>query len=425
MDNMSKIPLRIAVIGAGVRGTALSRKISSSEFSARIVAVAEPDDEKRRSFAREFNLPVTAIFTSWESLTKALNDCDAAFVATLDNQHTMPVIECINRGWHVLVEKPLSDNIKDCILINNAGIEKKRVVAVCHTLRFMEGFQKAKQLLECGTIGQLVHIEHMEGIGHFRFVHNYVRGRWAMEKNNTFLLLHKCSHDIDYLCWLINEPCLKVSSFGSLKYFTENNAPSGSTYRCIDNCRVKATCPYSALHIYVDGLPDKWPANDISRIHSKAANLEAIRSGPYGICAWHANNDVVDHQVVMMEFKGGTTATCTMTGYSGTNGRRTRLQGTLGEILYDEALGSISVKKFSEKEDEHIRIPAQISYHPEDQDILNNWISAILYSTPVAVYTCEALRTLTVVFASEISRTENKIVEIPDFKNEYTQNTNP
>jgi predicted dehydrogenase len=124
---------------------------------------------------------------------------------------------------------------------------------------------------------------------------------------------------------------------------------------------------------------------------------------------------VVDHQVVMMEFKGGSTATCTMTGYSATNGRRTRLQGTLGEILYDEVLGSISVKKFSEKEEENIRIPEQNSYHPEDQDILNNWISAILFSTPVVVDPSEALRTLTVVFASEISRIENRIVEMSDF----------
>ena len=415
MNNVSSDQLRIAVIGAGVRGTALSRKISSSEFSAGIVAVAEPDDEKRKSFAREFNLQTSATFKSWESLTTTLNDCDAAIIATLDNQHTGPVLECINRGWHVLVEKPLADNIKDCILIDKARIEKKKMVAVCHTLRFMEGFLKVRQLLESGTIGQLVHIDHMEGIGHFRFVHNYVRGRWAREKNNTFLLLHKCSHDIDYLNWLIKEPCLKVSSFGSLNYFTEKNAPSGSTYRCIDNCQVIDTCPYSALQIYVEGLLEKWPANDISKIHSRAAHLEAIKSGPYGICAWHANNDVVDHQVVMMEFKGGATATCTMSGFSATNGRRTRLQGTLGEILFDEALGSISVKKFSEKEGEYIKIPAPDSYHPEDQDILNNWISSILFSTPVAVDTSEALRTLTVVFASEISRKENRIVEISDF----------
>jgi predicted dehydrogenase len=414
MNISSNTPLRIAVIGAGVRGTSLSRKISSSKFLAVVVAVAEPDSEKRKSFAKEFNLPDSSTFTYWEDLTKQLDSCDAAIIATLDNQHTGPTIACLHRGWHILVEKPLSDSFEDCLLIDKTQKDKNVVVAVCQTLRFMDGFRKVKQILESGTIGQLIHIEHVEGIGHFRFIHNYVRGRWAQEKNNTFLLLHKCCHDIDYINWLIKEPCRRVSSFGSLKYFTSLNAPAGSTYRCVDNCSVKDTCPYSAVRIYVDGLLEEWPAKDICQVHTKEAHTSVIKNSPYGVCAWRANNDVVDHQVVMMEFEGGTTATCTLSGYSATNGRRIRLQGTHGEMLYDEAIGSISIKRFFEKENEFIEISTPNSYHPEDKDILDDWISSIVFSTSVAVDIKEALRTHAVVFASEISRKENRIVEMTE-----------
>jgi predicted dehydrogenase len=288
------------------------------------------------------------------------------------------------------------------------------VVAVCHTLRFMDGFRKVKQILDSGTIGQLIHIEHMEAIGHFRFVHNYVRSRWAQEKNNTFLLLHKCCHDIDYINWLIKEPCLRVSSFGSLKYFTRLNAPAGSTNRCVDNCSVIDTCPYSAARIYVDGPLEEWPAKEICKEHTREAHMEAIKNGPYGICAWRANNDVVDHQIVMMEFEGGATATCTLSGYSATNGRRIRLQGTLGEMLYEESLSRISIKRFSDNEGEFIEVPSPDSYHPEDKDILDDWISSIVFSTPVVVDTKEALRTHAVVFASELSRKENRVVEMKE-----------
>jgi predicted dehydrogenase len=410
----SDTPLRIAVIGAGVRGTGLARKLSSSEFTAVVVAVAEPDDEKRNSFATEFNLPETKIFTGWEDLSNQLVDCDAAIIATLDNQHTEPALACLQRGWHLLIEKPLSDSYEKCLLIDKARTKADKVVAVCHTLRFMDGYRRVKQIFEAGTIGQLIHIEHFEAIGNMRFVHNYVRGRWAREKNNTFLLLHKCCHDIDYINWLIKEPCKRVSSFGSLKYFTPLNAPAGSTYRCIDNCTVKDTCPYSAVTIYIDGPLEEWPAKDICKLHTHEAHFDAIKNGLYGICAWQANNDVVDHQVVMMEFEGGTTATCTLSGYSATNGRRIRLQGSYGELLFDEAAGFISIKKFSEKESEIIEIPAPDSYHPEDKDILNNWISSIVCSTSVTVDTKEALRTHAVVFSSELSRKENRIVEISE-----------
>ena len=418
--NLNK-PLRIAVIGAGVRGTGLAMKLSSSEFSAVVVAVADPNDEKRISFAKEFNLSDSATFTGWEELTKQLDGCDAAIIATLDNQHTGPVMACLHRGWHILVEKPLADSFEDCLLIDKTQKAKNVVTAVCHTLRFMDGFRKVKQILDSGTIGNLIHIEHFEAIGNLRFVHNYVRGRWAQEKNNTFLLLHKCSHDIDYINWLFTEQCQRVSSFGSLKYYTPLNAPESSAYRCTDNCSIRDTCPYSALSIYADGALDEWPARDICQVHTRVAHLEAIKNGPFGVCAWRAGNDVVDHQVVMMEFSGGATATCTLSGYSATNGRRIRLQGTLGEMLFDEASGTVSIKTFSGHKSETIIISSTDSYHPEDKDILNDWLSSIVLSTPVTVNSGEALRTHAVVFASEVSRKENRTVEMAEFYKQFNK----
>jgi predicted dehydrogenase len=415
MDKNSNNPIKIAVIGAGVRGTSLARQLCASKFSANVIAVAEPDEDKRKSFAKEFNLPESAIFTGWDELSKKLDACDGAIIATLDNQHTAPAIACLDRGWHILVEKPLADTFKDCLLIEKTQRDKNRIVAVCHTLRFMDGFRKVKQILAAGTIGQLIHIEHIEGIGHFRFAHNYVRGRWSQENKNTFLLLHKCCHDIDYINWLIEEPCMRVSSFGSLKYFTPLHAPEGSSHRCIDDCSIRTTCPYSAVRIYVDASLDEWPARDICKKHTRIAHIDAIKHGPYGICVWHADNDVVDHQVVMMEFSGGSTATCTLSGYSATNGRSIRLQGTHGEMLYDEAANSISIKKFSGQKCEFIKIPVQSSYHPEDKDIIDDWFSSIVSSTSVTVDAREALRTHAVVFASEISRKEKRTIEMAEF----------
>jgi predicted dehydrogenase len=417
MTKSKDTPLRVAVIGAGVRGTNLARKLISSRYPATVVAVAEPDEEKRSSFSGEFNLDEKALFTGWIELAEKLEGCDAAIIATLDNQHTGPALACLRRNWHILIEKPLADSFNDCAEIVETQEARKRIVAVCHTLRFMEGYRRLKQLLERGVIGQLIHIEHMEAIGNFRFAHNYVRGRWAREKNNTFLLLHKCSHDIDYINWLFTEPCQRVASFGSLKYFTPANAPEGSTRRCTDGCAVIASCPYSAPAIYLDGSLNDWPARDICRVHTRDEHMQAIKNGPYGLCVWHAGNDVVDHQVVMMEFEGAATATCTLSGYSATNGRRIRVQGTHGEILFEEDSGTITVRMFTGKGDEIIKTDAPESYHPEDQDIVDEWISSVTLSTPVTVDAREALRTHAVVFAAEKSRKEKRVVEMSEFLN--------
>jgi predicted dehydrogenase len=414
MRQLPNQPLRVAVIGAGVRGTNLARRLALSGLKCVVAAVAEPDDSRRISFAEEFRLPENSIFKGWDELTGKMTDCDAAIIATLDNQHAGPAIASLNRGWHILLEKPLADNFKDCRLIEQIQRERKKVVAVCHTLRFMEGFRKVKEMIEKGVIGNLVHVEHMEAIGHFRFVHNYVRGRWAREESNTFLLLHKCSHDIDYINWLFKEQCLNVSSFGSLKYFRPSNAPEGSTKRCTDGCTILNSCPYSAMRLYVDAPLQEWPARDISGTHARTDHLNAVKNGPFGLCVWHAGNDVVDHQVVMMEFDGGATATCTLTGYSASNGRRVRLQGTIGEILFDEAGETISTKFFTDREEEIISIASPATYHPEDQDIVNEWLSSIINSTSVTVDASEALRTHAVVFAAEISRKEKRTVKLSE-----------
>jgi predicted dehydrogenase len=419
MLKTSNKPLRIAVIGAGVRGTSLARKLSFSEFSTKIVAVAEPNWDRRTTFAREYALPENAQFPSWQAFTDSSMMCDAVIIATMDNQHTGPAVACLQRGWHILIEKPLADTFAGCQLIESTQRETDLVVSVCHTLRYMDAFRRIKQIIDDGVLGQLIHIEHMEAIDHIRFTHNYVRGRWSKEENNTFLLLHKCCHDVDFLAWLIDDECSRVSSFGSLTYFTPSNAPEGSGKRCLQNCRLTDSCPYSALRIYIDADLTDW-LQDLGNVDTREDRLKAIKHGPFGVCVWQADNNVVDHQVVSMEFLNGTTATCTLSGYSAIHERRTRIQGTKAELLFSEATDTITIRKFSESEPEYIQVQRLDSYHPEDQEIVDNWLSVIFdpLSKRMTVDAKEALRTLAMVFAAELSRKENRTVEMEEFFSE-------
>ena len=413
--------IRVAVIAAGVRGGHLAQQLAYCMQPAQVVAVAEPDDKRRRCFAQAHDLPNGAQFTSWEDLCNSDLVFDAAIIATLDNLHTAPVLACLRRGCHVLVEKPLANTLQDCLLIEEAQRQAGVIVSVCHTLRYMEAFRRIKQIVQDGLIGRLIHVEHMEAIGHMRFTHNYVRGRWAKEANNTSLLLHKCIHDIDFVAWLVNEPCSRVSSFGSLGYFKPSQAPKGSGKRCLDDCLILNTCPYSALRLYVDGdLTDR--IQDLGDTYTREDRLEVVRRGPFGACVWQADNDVVDHQIVSMEFASGTTATCTMTGYSATHGRRTRLQGSEGELLFDEALGSVTIRKFSNPKPEIIRIQPTDSYHPEDRGIVANWLSAIHDSSNgVIVNAQEATKTHAIVFAAERSRIEKRTIEMSEHMKPITE----
>ncbi|MEA1877812.1 MAG: hypothetical protein U9N86_13225 [Bacteroidota bacterium] len=113
-------------------------------------------------------------------------------------------------------------------------------------------------------------------------------------------------------------------------------APKDSANRCTDNCSYEPQCPYSAIKLYTEGDLTKWPANMVSQSHIPESNFAEIKNGPYGRCVWRSNNDIVDHQVVAMEFECGATATFTMSGFTLKNRRVLQVQGTKGELFLDD-----------------------------------------------------------------------------------------
>ncbi len=406
--------LRVAVIGAGQRGCSLSRQLAGCGVPAQIVAVAEPDEGRRREFSLEHGIPEAGQFASWEELAGAPEPCDAAIIATMDNQHTGPALAFLRKGCHLLLEKPLSDTLEGCRKIAKAQAETGRVLSVCHTLRYADAFRRVKEIVDSGALGRLVHVEHMEAINHLWFTHNYVRGRWAREEGNAPLLLHKCCHDIDFIAWLVGRPCERVSSFGGLSYFTPENAPQGAARDCLE-CRLSEDCPYSAVGLYVDGgLPGR--VQGFERAGSREERLELLKRSPFRACVWHAGNNVVDHQSVSMEFEGGATATCALSGYSATHGRRTRLQGVKGELLFDEAQDRIELRRFSGATPELIQLQKPGGSHPEDKDIVGKWLSAISggASGDALVGAQEALTTHSIVFAAELSRKERRLASLSE-----------
>jgi hypothetical protein len=128
---------------------------------------------------------------------------------------------------------------------------------------------------------------------------------------------------------------VRVSSFGRLTHFHPGNRPQGAADRCVD-CAVEQSCPYSAPRLYLSclGHPGRevWPLGPVTADATEAGVLEALRNGPYGRCVYASDNDVVDQQVVALEYEGGATATLTAAAFTPPAHRLTRIFGTRGSI---------------------------------------------------------------------------------------------
>lgn len=101
-----------------------------------------------------------------------------------------------------------------------------------------------------------------------------------------------------------------------------------------------STAPLKIIQVYLDRIKaghTDWPVaplvDGIPDIENVGA---ALRQGPYGVCVYESDNDVVDHQVVSLEFSTGTTANFTMAAFSDLIcERQTRLHFTHGEVVGD------------------------------------------------------------------------------------------
>ncbi|MBX9695700.1 MAG: Gfo/Idh/MocA family oxidoreductase [Cyanobacteria bacterium] len=322
------------LVGAGSRGTFIYGGYARDHRDRlRFVAVAEPSQARRVRFARLHDLPDERCFTSWEDAIAAGIAAQVVVVATMDTLHVAPSVEAMRSGYHVLLEKPMAVRPEDCIQLVEASKRHDRMLQIGHVLRHTAFFSRLKQLVSSGLLGQIVSIQHQENVTYWHMAHSFVRGNWGRAEFSGPMILTKCCHDIDLLLWMMSHTKpVSVTSIGALTHFTRENAPPGATPRCTDGCPAESDCPFSAPRVYLDMKRDPYFAAALTSDVSYEGRLKALKEGPYGKCVYMTDNDVVDHQTVVIEFADGATATLILQGFSATEGRTMRYDGSHATI---------------------------------------------------------------------------------------------
>ncbi|MEG0707835.1 MAG: Gfo/Idh/MocA family oxidoreductase [Cellulosilyticaceae bacterium] len=320
------------VVGAGLRG-ALSYAPYALENPGelKIVGVAEPIEARRKKLQELHNIPEENCFESWDQILAIPKFADAALICTQDQMHYEPAMQALELGYHLLLEKPIAPTAKECVDIKNKANEKNLHVVVCHVLRYTTLFKELKELISQNRIGKIMSMTHCENVYHIHHSHSFVRGNWRNSKESNPMILAKSCHDLDVIQWLADDLCTKVSSFGSLKFFCEANAPEDAPAYCLDGCPHSDTCAYDAAKIYVKNK--QWGASAFCEDPANPVQvIEDLRHGDYGRCVFRCDNDVVDHQVVNMEYEEGLTVAFSMCAFTQNFSRTMKLMGTYGEI---------------------------------------------------------------------------------------------
>ena len=423
--------IKVAVIGGGNRGrTYTDRMKELGKDYYDVIAICDPDINMINQFKDKHDIKDEMCFTDYNDFFKKGKIADCVLVATMDDLHIDPALKAIELGYDILLEKPVCPNAEDCVKIANAAKEKGVKILVCHVLRYTPFFSMIKNLIDEGKVGEVQAIHHIECVGNLHQAHSFVRGNWHNSKKSSCMILQKCCHDLDIIQYLIGDKCKKISSFGSLSYFKEENAPEGAPLRCADGCPHADTCIYNAVDIYVKNPHNLWYKGAAIRNMdlSDEEMMEFLRTSDYGKCVFRSDNDVVDRQVVNLEFEKGAVATLSMNAFNHA-GRFIRVMGTKGEIYGDMNANTVQYFEFQTREtikydlksDEFSSFYDKFSGHGGgDMGIVK-----ALYKYLTGEIGAEGLSEIGVSvenhllsFAAEKARVEERIIKMDEYKKE-------
>lgn len=346
----------VAILGCGSRGATYAKYMLKTPEKYRIVALCDPAERQLQKMHELFGLEDAAEFLDESEFLKEKR-ADVLVIASPDREHVPQAVRGMELGYHLLLEKPVSDDRDELELLLKTQMRTGCQVVVCHELRYGKGYLKCKEILDSGRLGRLYAIDASERVAYWHWTQAYVKGVGASLKLGYPAILAKCSHDLDLVQSYAKSECESISSVGELSFFKSENAPEGSADRCV-NCKYVDSCPYSAKRIYIDGWHKagepsfNWPYNKVSLQVplTEEALLKGITEGPHGRCVFKCPTDLVDHQMVQMTFKNGVKASLKMI-YGAFMGRKYIFYCDMGELVFDERTDTIEVMPFGEEKE--------------------------------------------------------------------------
>jgi predicted dehydrogenase len=190
--------IRTALIGYGYWGPNLARNLHALR-TARLVAVADSLPERVEEAARLY--PGIHGYTDYRELL-ADPSIDAVVIATPVRSHATIAQEALERGKHVLVEKPMALSSQECRLLGSLADRMGRVLMVGHTFEYNPAVWKIKELITGNVIGQVYYIYS-------------TRVNLGRVQRDINVLWSIAPHDISILLYLLEVMPIEVSARGA------------------------------------------------------------------------------------------------------------------------------------------------------------------------------------------------------------------
>ena len=182
--------LRLAVIGCGHLGRIHARLLSEIE-QVRLVAAVDPDPAARQAVAEPLQIE------SWSDYQQLPGQVDAAVLAAPTSMHAEIALYLMERGIHLLVEKPMAVTSHDAQQMMLASARHAVVLAVGHVERFNPAFLAVRHQIQQPRV-----IEAARS------------GGFTFRSTDVGVVLDLMIHDLDLVLSLVPSPVVRIDATG-------------------------------------------------------------------------------------------------------------------------------------------------------------------------------------------------------------------
>ncbi|MDR6508928.1 Gfo/Idh/MocA family oxidoreductase [Arthrobacter oryzae] len=325
---------RIALIGTGGRSEMYIRAIFGKHSdTAELVAFSDVNPgrvEFYQKLIQELGAPGPVAAFDPAELTAFIrdNDIDRVVVTTPDYTHADYIVEGLEAGADVVVEKPLTIDAEGCRRITKAVEETGRNVVVTFNYRYSPRNSALKEIIQSGVIGKVTSID-------FSWVLDTVHGadyfrRWHREKKNSGgLLIHKASHHFDLVNWWIDDVPERVFASGGLRFYGDRNAAERGL-----GPRPERGTPDAGASAAGTGTAERDPfALDLredERLKALFLDNEHFDGYRRDQDVFTAGITIEDNLALVVDYQGGPTLSYSLNAHSPWEGYRVAVNGTEG-----------------------------------------------------------------------------------------------
>ncbi len=371
---MSKIGM--GLIGCGARLRQVVKNVLEASDRVEVRALCDPS-EHSLSEAKKMLNPAAKVYADYRDLVRA-PEIDWVMIGSWNCCHREHAVAAFEAGKHVFCEKPLATTLEDCIAMREAWHKSGKQFQIGFVLRFSPHYQRIKEIIAAGEIGQIVSFEFNETLhfNHGGFIHSDWRRH--TEKAGTHLL-EKCCHDIDLANWMVGSVATRVASFGGNDFFVPGNV------------------------------------HHIDRIGRGKNGEQSFSWRSPEDCSdpFTADKDIYDNQVGIIEYANGARATFHTNCCAGIPERRMYICGTEGCIRADVLAGRIELQRYGHDAAIEDRSSAASGGHGGgEQNLANSIVASMLENAPPQATLEDGLLSAIICFGMDDAAVLGQVVDM-------------